>query len=185
MKKSLIIFSLIFILCISGVFTVHANYNKGISSKSNSIAADKWKASITNIKGIKELKNASTTIIEAVASGEIERRDYNGLPAVISKLHVRAVFKGDKRLNTIKLFQIDKFDKALIPNRRFILFLKEGADNPDCYVVIGGTSQGIYEIEDHGDANIIVPFDDTVKNEALIKDLQGNYENVKDKLLDK
>ncbi|MDT8719712.1 hypothetical protein IAI10_24055 [Clostridium sp. 19966] len=179
MKKCSVISSLMLALCIIGIVIVHFNYNKNMNNQSIGASAKKVNKSVKSINGLSELKNTATTILEATPTGETETRDYNGLPAIISKLTVINVFKGKKDLKNIKILQIQEFDKKVEQNHKLLLFLREGIDNPDCYVVIGDTSQGIYEIISNGSENTVKAFDEANSNNSILKDLSGNYENLK------
>ncbi|WP_294188677.1 hypothetical protein [uncultured Clostridium sp.] len=72
------------------------------------------------------------------------------------------------------------------------MFLRKGIDNPDCYVPVGTSMQGIYRISENktnrqsyslndSTTTILEPYDSSFTNKNIMNDLSINYKNFKSK----
>ena len=187
MKKKKIILSLLIASCICiGSIIFYSNHSNTKLVQVNQIELVKTaKGSIIQIKSLTELKNKAKVIVEVEGTGNIEKRDYKGLPCTISTVKVKEVLKGDRSLKEIKILQVENLDTPPQNGQKLLMFLSKDTDesghedNPDCYGVVGA-GQGIYKIENTNSKSTLKP--QATENEDILKELSGNYEDVKSKL---
>jgi len=200
MNKKKIIISILIITCIcigSATFYQNKSTAKQLQVNQNKIESieitGKGEAKITLIKDLTEIKSKSDLIVEVEGTDKQEKRDYKGVLSIVTTLKVKEVFKGDKSLKEVKIIQIESINTMPENGQKLVMFLKRGIDNPDCYAVIGN-GQGIYKIENTGnkttnsiskDGNTVqsaILKPQAIENKNILKELSGNYEDVKNKL---
>jgi len=149
-------------------------------AKQQEKAYNRGKGSLEEIAGLAELKSDSDIIVEVLVTDKSKERDYKGLKAIITTLKVNHVIKGDKDIKEINILQLD-WETIPKNGEKLLLFLTKGIDNPDCYIPIGA-GQGIYKIvkSNSNDKMVIEPH--SLVNNKILKDLSGDYEEVKKKL---
>ncbi len=146
---------------------------------------NRW-ASAVKISGLSELKKKSDTIVEVIGSDKTLEIDYKGTTSFVTTVEVADIIKGDKNLKEIKLIQMSD-DVTPKNGEKLLMFLRKGVDNPDCYVPVG-SGQGIYKVvksnskKSTSDEQVIEP--QSLVNEDILKDLKGNYKDVKSKLVE-
>jgi hypothetical protein len=186
MNKKKIIIGILTITCIcvgSITFYLSKSTTKQLQANQNKIESIETTskggahAKIFLFKDLTEIKSESDLIVEVEGTDKQEKRDYKGAPSIVTTLKVKEVFKGDKSLKEVKIIQIESINTVPENGQRLVMFLRRGVDNLDCYGVVGG-GQGIYKIENKGAT--LKP--QAIENKNIIKELSGNYEDVKDKL---
>lgn len=184
-KKGILAVS-IFILALGTVFI-----RQNLKTSNSNIKTDvKPNISFSGkiISGLPELKSKADTIVEIIGTDNSKVFDYKGVSSTITTVTVTNVLKGDKKLNEINIIQLTG---EITPEngQKLLLFLRKGIDNPDCYVPIGA-GQGIYKIVqskskvnslDSNLSNMVIE-PQSIVNDDILKDLSGNYEDVKKKL---
>jgi len=141
--------------------------------------------SIMEMRNLNELKRFSDTIVEVEGTKEYKIIDYNGIPSRLSTVKVKEVFKGDKNLKELKIIQVENLDVPPKNKQKLLMFLHTDRDNlqDHPYGVIGA-GQGIYLIENDTNTQHKVLKPQAIRNDALLQELSGNYEDVKNKLKD-
>lgn len=178
-------------IAISSLSTSKAETYKIVKSK------PKASASYIEIDGLKELKEKSDTIVEVEGTDEFELIDYKGVKMRKTTVKVSDVMKGDSNLKEIRVVQTEGLESEAPPmkNEKLLMFLKRGVDITDSYVPIGG-NQGIYRIvtkntkKNNLTPRSLTPNDDSIKiirptsliNNKILKDLNGNYNDIKHNL---
>ena len=190
MKKKVIVILSVFLLAL-GIVSLKQNFNtKTDTSKLQSTSTTK--VSSIKLSGLSELKSKSEIIVEIIGTDKCKTIDYKGATSRVTTVKVTDVIKGDKKLNEINIIQMDG-EVRPENGQKLVMFLRKGVDNPDCYVPIGST-QGIYKIvpakfntsSKVNSANsttgnmILEPV--SVGNDDILKDLSGNYADIKNKL---
>lgn len=197
MKKVVISTIILTAIVTAGVsFKMNVNSTKTAATKNTETKA-KMSASYKYISGLEELKNSADTIIEAEGTDQYELIDYKGVTHRKTIVKVLDVIKGDKQLKEIKFLQTEGLegDEPPVKGEKMLMFLRKGVDNPDSYVTFGGT-QGIYKIVESNNTIQSIDGSSTNKNnkvnkqikahsminDKILKDLNGNYDDVKKKL---
>ncbi|WP_027631472.1 hypothetical protein [Clostridium hydrogeniformans] len=196
MKKKIIFSVTVVSLCGILAFLVYGNRNEkkevnnptSICIENNGVKAD-----LPYIENLKSLKDESDLIILCEGTNVQEKRDYKGIPSIVTTVKIKEVFKGTKDLKEVKVIQHAKLDVQPKSGEILIMFLMKGngIDNPDCYGVVGA-GQGIYVLEVQDNINskntsssnyeeaYIKP--QAIKNDNILKELNGKYKDIKNKL---
>jgi len=178
MKKALISSSLILCIAISGCSLSNS------TGKTTNKPKATYEASYPTIKGLDELKKESTTIVEVVGTDKYKIVDDKGIEGRVTTVKVTDVLKGDKNLTEINIIQAEGMDTEVPPanGEKLLMFLRNGVPVGEfkmLYVPLGGT-QGIYKIKVKDNKKY---FDyHCMKNSSILKELSGNYEDVKLKI---
>jgi len=179
MKKALIIVSIILCMCII-VFKLSTAGTKVKPIMKSS-------ASYTKINGLDELKQLSSTIVEIVGTGKYKIVDYKGIPMRVSTLKVTEVLKGNNQLTEISIMQTEGLETETPPAKgeKLLLFLRDSREPEgqfkSCYVPLGG-GQGMYKIKVKDNKKHLEVH--CMKNDVILKDLSGDYDEVKLKIKD-
>jgi|GEM_PF-6335346 len=180
-KKTILALSITLVLLGSIGFVIYENPKILTQSALVKTKSTKSRASYVKISGLPQLKNDSEIIVEATVTNKQETRDYKGVPVSITSVEVKDVLKGTTDSKELKILQDAQADVTLKAGQTLLMFLKKGVDNPDCYVSIGG-GQGIYQISKNKKNNELELSPQSLVNENIIKDLKGNYSDIKAKL---
>ncbi|AAO36033.1 hypothetical protein K144313037_13150 [Clostridium tetani] len=190
------------ILALTGVI----NTNSALStppSKVNEPIKPKASASYMEIDGLKELKAKSDIIVEVEGTDKFELIDYKGIKMRKTTVKILDVMKGNPTLKEITVVQTEGLESEEPPmkNEKLLMFLRKGIDITDSYVPIGG-NQGIYKIITKKTKknsmtpkklpHLNAPKDDAIKivtptsliNNKILRDLNGNYDDIKKKLIE-
>ena len=190
-KKNIVIIGII--ACLGGGIFYLNNSNK-TENKTNqlesSVQSNGIKVDITPIENLNALKAKSDLIIECEGTSIQEKRDYKGIPSIITTVKVKEVFKGDKDIKEVKVIQMENVDVQPKDGEKLVMFLMkgDGIDNPDCYGVVGA-GQGIYIIDNDKSKKSTLNSESSttlkpqaIKNENILKELSGEYKDLKTKL---
>lgn len=142
------------------------------------------------VSSLDQLKTDANIIVEAIGTDIVEERDYKGINVKVSIIKVSEVIKGDIKETELKILQDAETDTIPKKNERLLMFLKKGIDNKDCYIPVGG-DQGIYRVVENkqseqnnvrlastNSSNFILEAR-SLQNDKILKDLKGDYEQVK------
>lgn len=191
MKKKLILGTLLFVAIITSIsWSKFKNSGKVTSNPKNMYTQqNKPSPSIPKIKNLSELKKHSDVIAEVTVNDIKEEKYDNKLPIIISEVTVTNSIKGAEKGQVLKIIQYKNLEKVISNGENLLMFLRKGQNNPDSYVPIGTTVQGIYEIIKDESTNksmftgkfkdTIKQYDDTIINEELLKEVSENYINLK------
>ncbi|WP_027632033.1 hypothetical protein [Clostridium hydrogeniformans] len=185
-KIALSLFFALILSCSVG-FIIYKNTKISSPPNTDEIEKSSVHASIVKIKSLKELKDSSEVIAEIEVTDKQEKRDYKGIQVDIITVKVNEVIKGDIDSKELKILQDSNTDTIIKNGEKLLIFLKKGVDNPDCYVPVGG-GQGLYIIENSNNYKSINAIQNTIlkphsiENKDILKDLKGNYEDIKQKL---
>lgn len=172
-----IAFSVIVILLFLGGFMLYKNH--GLLGRSTEVkeSLPRGQAIYEKIPDLNQLKEDSDIIVEVNVTNDKKMRDYKGVSAAITTVKIKEVIKGNLDTDKLNILQDTNADVTITSGQRLLMFLRKGIDNPDCYIPVGG-GQGIYEI--NNDELKLSP--QSIENENILKDLKGNYSDVKSKL---
>lgn len=84
--------------------------NQSESKLIGSEGKDGSKGSIKFYKDLAEIKNTAKVIVEVEGTDKQEKRNYKGMPCIVSTVKVNQVFKGNKSLIEIKILQVENLD---------------------------------------------------------------------------
>ncbi|MPQ44865.1 hypothetical protein [Clostridium tarantellae] len=182
-KKKIIAIFVLGAIVISGVLFFNIKSNDSIKNNNTigdqlSIKNDKAHASYEEIPSLSVLKSNSDIIVEIIGTDIIENRDYKNVSVKISTVKILETIKGNIKENEIKILQDADLDITPKKDEKLLMFLKKGIDNKDCYIPVGG-GQGIYKIIENKKTNNRTLEAQSLYNENILKDLKGNYDDLK------
>jgi len=183
MKKVLLVGSLIICMGVSS-YSLAAKTNK-VNNKPNNKPKMAFHASYKKIDGLKELKEKGTTIVEVVGTDKYKIVDYKGIPFRVSTVKVTEVLKGDNQLSEINILQTEGLDTEAPPanGEKLLMFLRDSGESVggfnSLYTPLGG-SQGMYKIKVKNNKKYLEPH--YMINDTILKDLSGDFNDVKIKI---
>jgi hypothetical protein len=180
-KKLVLSQSAASILICSIAFIVDKNYNVQNKLTQATIKSPTAEANYIKIPNLSELKKQSELIVEVIVTDKKEIRDYKGIPITITIANVKEVLRGNTDSKELKILQDSKADVNIKNGENLLMFLKKGVDNPDCYIPVG-SGQGIYKIVKGLAKDGLELTPQSLVNEDILKDLKGNYSDIKSNL---
>lgn len=195
MSKKKILFVLAVVFIASGLIYKNKSSqdivnNPTVEAESLTVENKTSQALYDEVSSLDQLKTDADIIVEAIGTDIVEERDYKGINVKVSIIKVSEVIKGDIKETELKILQDAETDTIPKKNERLLMFLKKGIDNKDCYIPVGG-GQGIYRVVENkqseqnnvrlastNSSNFILE-PQSLQNDKILKDLKGDYEQVK------